>query len=367
MWLLCVTATASGWAMSATDRRQSTLSPASYVPPLSLLPPGTQIVNLLPCHAPNRCTAVRFRMVEQDNAAARKHSLTVVLSQEEDIRAALLQTAGAIALACFFCAGVFVSRGVNDASAWLAAYVLEESLSIDNLFVFSLIFDYFQTPVCAQPRVLKWGLIAAVALRLAFICAGLAVVEQFKGILLVFSGILLYSAYALLSDEDDDPEDLSQNPIIKLTKQYLPSTDQYDGDRFFTTRETPNGYISVATPLLLALVCVELSDVIFAVDSIPAVFGVTTDPFIAFSSNAFALLGLRSLYVIISTAADEYVYLQPAIAVVLGFIGVKLIGEFAGIDVPTIASLLFVLTVLGTGIGASILETVAEEKRDTEL
>jgi predicted tellurium resistance membrane protein TerC len=283
-----------------------------------------------------------------------------------------------------------------------------------------------------------------VVLRLSFICAGLAVVEQFKGVLLVFAGILLYSAYGLLTDEDDEPEDLSQNPVVKLTKQYLPSTDTYDGDRFFTTGA--DGVASVATPLLLALVCVEISDVIFAVDSIPAVFGVTTDPFIAFTSNAFALLGLRALYTIISQAADDYKcararalhlppprrrppprtgrtpslprprpcprmhptdrhptdrqplparppnlhsrpalsadapvpslplrrsaaplllrYLQPAIAVVLGFIGVKLIGEFGGIEVPTVSSLLFVLGVLGTGVAASVLEATAEDDAD---
>ena len=381
---------------------------------------------------------------EKAASTAADGSAAAIAPVNDETKAALLQTAAAVGLACVFCAGVFATRGVEDASAWFAAYVLEESLSIDNLFVFSLIFDYFQTPSAAQPRVLRWGLIAAVVLRLSFICAGLAVVEQFKGVLLVFAGILLYSAYGLLTDEDDEPEDLSQNPVVKLTKQYLPSTDTYDGDRFFTTGA--DGVASVATPLLLALVCVEISDVIFAVDSIPAVFGVTTDPFIAFTSNAFALLGLRALYTIISQAADDYKcararalhlppprrrppprtgrtpslprprpcprmhptdrqptarqplparppnlhsrpalsadapvpslplrrsaaplllrYLQPAIAVVLGFIGVKLIGEFGGIEVPTVSSLLFVLGVLGTGVAASVLEATAEDDAD---
>ena len=278
----------------------------------------------------------------------------------DETRAALQQTAITVAAACAFCAGVFATRGAEDASAWFAAYVLEESLSIDNLFVFSLIFDYFQTPSFAQPRVLKWGLLAAVVLRASFILAGLAVVERFKGVLLVFSGILLYSAYGLLTEGEEEAEDLSQNMIVKLTKQYLPSTDSYDGDKFFTT---PAGSdTALATPLLLALVCVELSDVLFAVDSIPAVFGVTTDPFIAFTSNAFALLGLRALYTVIANAADNYQYLQPAIAVVLGFIGVKLIGSFAGFEIPTVSSLLLVLGTLGTGVGLSILEATAEDE-----
>jgi len=234
---------------------------------------------------------------------------------------------------------------------------------VDNLFVFSLIFDYFQTPSFAQPRVLKWGLIAAVVLRATFIFAGLAVVERFKGVLIVFAGILLYSAYGLLTEGEEEEEDLSQNTIVKLTKQYLPSTDTYDGDKFFTTRPGVEG--TLATPLLLALVCVELSDVLFAVDSIPAVFGVTTDPFIALSSNAFALLGLRALYTVVSTAVDDFKYLRPAIAVVLGFIGVKLIGEFAGFEVSTLSSLLLVLGVLGTGVGLSVLESSAEDDEST--
>jgi len=145
-----------------------------------------------------------------------------------------------------------------------------------------------------------------------------------------------------------------------LTKQYLPSTDSYDEDRFFTIQDG----VSVATPLLLALVCVELSDVLFAVDSIPAVFGVTTDPFIAFSSNAFALLGLRALYTIIAAAVDDFVYLRPAIAVVLGFIGLKLIGSFAGFEIPTLDSLLLVLGTLGTGVGLSVLEATASDDDD---
>jgi len=298
----------------------------------------------------------------------------------DEMRDALVQTAATVAAACAFCAGVFAMRGGEDASAWFAAYVLEESLSIDNLFVFSLIFDYFQTPAMAQPRVLRYGLLVAVVLRLSFIVAGLAVVERFKGILLVFAGVLLYSAYGLLTEGDDEEEDLSQNAIVQFTKNYLPSTDVYDGDRFFTAAaaasadggsgggsgsssvDGPGGALArllggegrVATPLLLALVCVELSDVVFAVDSIPAVFGVTTDPFIAFTSNAFALLGLRALYTVISEAVDSFQYLKPAIALVLGFIGLKLVGEFVGIEVDTVTSLLVVLGTLSAGVGASV-------------
>lgn len=285
---------------------------------------------------------------------------------QDAFKAALTQTGIFVAAALVFCAGVFLVQGQEAATAWFAAYILEESLSIDNLFVFSLIFDYFQTPLGAQPRVLKWGLIVAVVLRAAFIFAGLAIVEQFKGVLLVFAGILLYSSYQLFFEDEEEEEDLSQNAVVQLTKKYLPSTDVYDGEKFITAAPGATGESagaaaglldgsSVVTPLLLALVVVEVSDVLFAVDSIPAVFGVTTDPFIAFTSNGFAILGLRALYTIVAQAVNDFQYLRPSIALVLGFIGAKLIGEFAGVEISTTASLAIVATTLGGGIWASIL------------
>lgn len=271
---------------------------------------------------------------------------------EGDKAAALTQTTLAVATALAFCVCVYVSRGPEPATEWLTAYVLEESLSIDNLFVFSLIFDYFKTPVSAQTRVLKWGLIVAVLLRAVFIVAGLAIVERVKGVLLVFSGILLYSAYGILAGGEDEDEALSENAIINMTRRYLPSTETYDGDRFFTKTQDNNA--TLATPLLLTLICVELSDVLFAVDSIPAVFGVTTDPFIAFTSNAFALVGLRALYTLVANAVGDFQYVRPAVALVLAFIGVKLVASFAGFEMDTLSSLAVVLVTLGGGVGASV-------------
>jgi TerC family integral membrane protein len=265
-------------------------------------------------------------------------------------RDAIAQTLITVLAAVFFCLGVALTRGSDDAFQWTAAYVLEQSLSVDNLFVFSLIFDYFKTPLNAQPRVLRWGLIGATVLRLAFIAGGLALVENFKPVLLVFAAILIYSSYGLLTGDEDEEEDLSNNQVVSLAKSVLPSTDAYDEDRFFTNVDGR----SLATPLLVALVCVELSDVLFAVDSIPAVFGVTTDPFIAFSSNAFALLGLRALYPVVSNLKDSFEFLEPAIAVVLGFIGSKQIGSFFGYEISTTDSLLVVFGVLGAGIAISL-------------
>mmetsp|Transcript_11336 Transcript_11336/g.18983 ORF Transcript_11336/g.18983 Transcript_11336/m.18983 type:complete len:389 (+) Transcript_11336:97-1263(+) len=270
-----------------------------------------------------------------------------------DVQQALLMTGVAVLAALGFCSGVFVLRGAGDATEWFAAYILEESLSVDNLFVFSLIFDYFQTPTSAQPRVLKWGLIAAVILRAVFIIGGLAVVERFKLALLPCALLLLYSAYGILFNEEEE-EDLGDNTLIKWTKKYLPWTDEYDSDRFFTESKSEPGRL-IATPLLLSLVCVELSDVLFAVDSVPAVFGVTTDPFIALTSNGFAILGLRQLYVLIAAAVSSFGYLRPAIAFILFFIGCKLMADLAGFEIETTISLLVVAGSLAVGIAASLL------------
>jgi len=271
-------------------------------------------------------------------------------TSQENVRQALQFTAASAGAALLFGSGVWEVRGAEDATAWFAAYILEQSLSVDNLFVFSLIFDYFRTPAASQGVVLRYGLIAAVVLRATFIVAGLALVERFKIALLPCALILLYSAYGLLQGEEEE-EDLADNAVVQLTKKYLPSTDAYDGDNFFV-RDDAGALL--ATPLLLALVCVELSDVIFAVDSVPAVFGVTTDPFIAFTSNGFAILGLRQLYTLISEAVNSFSYLRPAIAVVLAFIGAKLLLGFADIEISTVASLVVVAGCLSAGIGASI-------------
>jgi TerC family integral membrane protein len=234
-----------------------------------------------------------------------------------------------------------------------AGYLLEQSLSIDNLFVFVLVFNYFKTPPSGQTTVLTYGIATAAVLRAVLIVAGVELVGHFKSVLVLFALILLLSSFKLLSSsEDEDDGDLSDNDIVRLCSRFVKSTGAYDGDRFFTIMADG---AKVATPLLLTLAVVEISDVVFAVDSIPAVFGVTLDPFIVYTSNIFAILSLRSVYSFVSDSMAELRYLDKAVAVVLGFIGTKMLADFGGVHVPTSVSLTIVAATLGAGVAASML------------
>lgn len=273
--------------------------------------------------------------------------------------------ASTVIAALAFGVGVWAFMGEEKGAEFFAGYLLEQSLSVDNLFVFILVFNYFKTPIAYQNTVLTYGIATAAVLRLVLIVAGVDIVEKFEPVLLLFAGILLLSSYKLLfaAEDDDEEEDLSSNKIVQFCKSLTSFSDTYDGDKFFTVQ---NG-VRVATPLLLVLLVVELSDVVFAVDSIPAVFGVTLDPFIVYTSNIFAILSLRGLYGFVSTFMKELRYLDKAVALVLGFVGTKILADFGGWHVPTDVSLGVVATILGGGVGASLLAGKAdagEEKSD---
>jgi len=243
--------------------------------------------------------------------------------------------------------------GPETSGEFYAGYLLEQSLSIDNLLVFLLLFEYFKVPLAYQNRVLNWGIIGSIVMRATMIGVGAVALREFREVLLVFAAVLLFSSYkVVVGDEDDEDEDLGDNAIVKFANNLFSSTDQFDGDNFFTEIDG----IRKATPMLLCLIAVEISDVVFAVDSIPAIFGVTEDPLVVFSSNMFAIMGLRSLYIILSKAASELKYLEKAVAVVLGFIGGKLIAEYCGVVISTEFSLGVVVTMLGAGVAASILD-----------
>ncbi|CAI8602680.1 unnamed protein product [Vicia faba] len=266
-------------------------------------------------------------------------------TQSSAVRTVALWVFAAVA----FGLGVGFKQGYDKASEFFAGYILEQSLSVDNLFVFVLIFKYLKVPALYQNRVLSYGIAGAVVFRLTIILLGTATIQRFEAVNLLLATILLFSSFKLFASEEEE-SDLSDNFLVKTCQKLIPVTTNYDGNKFITKQDG----IWMATPLLLTVAVIELSDIAFAVDSIPAVFGVTRDPFIVFSSNLFAILGLRSLYLIISEGMSELKYLQPSIAVVLGFIGCKMIADYFGIHVSTEASLGFVASSLSIGVILSL-------------
>lgn len=254
--------------------------------------------------------------------------------------------------------------GVDFTTAWL----LEKSLSVDNLFVFALIFGYFKVPAAYQHRVLFFGVIGALVFRGIFLAAGVAVVSQFTAILFVFAAILLYSAYKLLKD-DDDAYDPGSSVALRLLRKFVPVRDEYAGTRFFV-REAGR---RVATPLLAVVVAIEAADLVFAVDSVPAVLAVSDDAFIVYSSNAFAILGLRALYFLLSGLLEKFHLLSKGLALILAFIGVKLVLQASHkvIDssipeIPSLLSLAVIVTVLAGSVIASLLRPVPVETSTAE-
>ena len=267
--------------------------------------------------------------------------------------AGMRQLGGILGLAAAFGAGVWLALGREAGEEWLAGYLLEQSLSVDNLLVFVLVFDYFKVEEGAQKNVLNYGIWGAAIFRAVFVLLGAELLENFEGVLLLFAGILIFSSYKILAGGDEDEEaDLQNNAVVKLCRRVITVSDEYDGDRFFTL--AADG-ARIATPLLLVLTVIELSDLVFAVDSIPAVFGVTRDPFIVYSSNLLAILSLRSLYSLVSSGMSELEYLEKAVGVVLGFIGLKMVAGFGGLEISTGLSLSVVCALLAGGVGLSVL------------
>jgi tellurite resistance protein TerC len=225
-----------------------------------------------------------------------------------------------LAVALGFAVLMWFWQGSQAGSEYLAGYLLERSLSLDNIFVFAVLFSYFAVPLVVQPRVLSWGIALALVLRLIFIIVGAALLSTFHVTFYLFGLLLLYTGYKLFRHDDTDVEP-EHNPAFRLIRRYVPMSADYDGPRLFT-RE--NGK-RMATPLLAVFVVVATTDVIFAVDSIPAIFAITTDAFIVFAANAFAMLGLRALYFLLVGVMDRFVYLSQGLAVILGIIGVKML------------------------------------------
>jgi tellurite resistance protein TerC len=264
-------------------------------------------------------------------------------------REAAIWSAVWVMLAMMFAGIVFWYQGSDLGLKFLTGYVIELSLSVDNLFVFLLIFSFFKVPAKVQHRVLYWGVMGALVMRLTMIFIGGALINRFHWILYLFGAFLVYTGIKMFRQDDSDiqPE---ENPVVRAVTRYIPITRHYDGKHFFTR---VNGKLT-GTLLLLVLVIVEVTDLVFAVDSIPAIFAITTNTFIVYTSNVFAILGLRSMYFLLAGVVEKFQYLRMGLAIVLTFIGVKMLIEGFYV-IPVWVSLLVVATVLLTSVAASIL------------
>jgi tellurite resistance protein TerC len=263
-----------------------------------------------------------------------------------------------IGLGLTFGALVFATRGAEDGAEYLAGYLLELSLSVDNVFVFALIFTAFVVPLQYQHRVLFYGILGAIVFRAIFIGLGAAIIESFHYAIYVFGVLLLYTGYRMWSQRNDHLLDPTNNRLLRLFRRFVPTTDGYREQRFIVIE---NGR-RLATPLLAVLLVVESSDILFAIDSVPAIFSVTTDTFLVFSSNAFAILGLRSLYFLLAGAVDKFRYLKPGLAALLVFAGLKIL--LADVfPIPIAASLAIIVAILGFAIGASLVADRRDDRR----
>lgn len=280
-------------------------------------------------------------------------------AHEVRIREAAIESAVWVALGLSFTAVVAIAFGGSAAGEYVSGYLIEKSLSVDNVFVWALILSYFGIPSKYQHRVLFWGIFGALAMRAVFIFAGVALIEKFDWVLYVFGGFLLYTAMKLIFSGKDEI-DPSSSRFLKLINRIVPSTDELDGQKLFTRS---NGR-RLATPLFAVLVLIEFTDVLFAVDSVPAVLAVSREQFIVFSSNAFAILGLRALYFLLADAHARFSYLKEGLAIILAFVGVKMIVH-GWYHIPTWLSLTVIAIVLTAAIGFSL--QVSKSGTDDEL
>ncbi|AYJ49004.1 TerC family protein [Rhodococcus sp. P1Y] len=270
-----------------------------------------------------------------------------------------------VGVALIFGGVVFATLGTTAGVEYTTAWLLEKSLSVDNLFVFALIFGYFKVPREYQHRVLFFGVIGALVFRGIFLAAGVAIVSKFTVVLFVFAAILLYSAWKLMKDEEDS-YDPSQSIAVRLLRKIIPVRDEYDGTKFFVKEAGKR----VATPLLAVVVAIEAADLVFAVDSVPAVLAVSDDPFIIYSSNAFAILGLRALYFLLSGLLDKFHFLSKGLAIILGFIGIKLVLQAShkviSTSIPEIPSYISLVVIIVVLAGSIILSLKIPPKNEPE-
>lgn len=277
-----------------------------------------------------------------DLAVLNKHHGKVTMKE------AALMVCAWVSLALLFGGAIWLVEGPRHALEFYTGYVLEYSLSVDNMFVFIMIFGYFAIPHNLQPKALLWGILGAVILRFMFIFLGVQLISLFSWTIYVFGALLIFTAAKMLLQKEDDNFDPSQSFILKLLRKVMPIKTDYHGENFFVLEAGKR----MATPLLAAVMVIEMSDLIFAVDSIPAVLSITQDTFLVYSSNIFAIIGLRSLYFLLSGMAGKFPYLKYGISVILFFVGVKmLLSHF--IPIPIVASLGVIVGILTLSVLAS--------------
>jgi tellurite resistance protein TerC len=282
------------------------------------------------------------------------------------IKEAAIESAVWISIGLAFTGVIYMIGAPGDqgqaATEYLSGFLIEKSLSIDNVFVWAVIFSFFAVPREYQFRVLFWGIFGALVLRAIFIFAGVALIEKFDWVLYVFGAFLLYTAWKIAHHDETEQVDYSNSKVLRAVRRIIPSTDEYDGQKLFTVRNAKR----VATPLFAVLVLIEATDVVFAVDSVPAILAISREQFIVFSSNAFAILGLRSLYFLLAGMAGKFRYLNVGLGFILAYVGMKmlLVGDPVNWHPPTYISLVVIAVVLAITIVLSLRADARE--RDTD-
>ncbi len=287
-------------------------------------------------------------------------------SKEIGIRESLLMSGFYIAIGLAFGGWIWYQSGEQSAMEYVTGFVVEKSLAMDNIFIIAMIFSYFAIPRQYQHRVLLWGILGVIVLRGIMIAGGAAIVENFHWVLYLFAAFLVFTGLKMLFSSDHDENDIGNNRILKFLRSRLPVTEKLHGEKFFVKEtDAATGKLKTfVTPLFLALIMVEIADLIFAVDSIPAIFAITTDPFIVYTSNIFAILGLRALYFALAALIHRFAYLKYALAAVLVFVGSKIfVADMLGIaKIPPAVSLGVTVGILATGIIGSLIATRKETK-----
>lgn len=281
---------------------------------------------------------------------------------QQPFRQALMWTIVWIGLAALFAVLVLVNMGYDKMLEFVTGYTLEKSLSVDNMFVFLLIFSTLAIPHAYQRKVLTVGILSAIAMRIPLILVGVSLLESFHWMVYIFGGLLVLTAIRMLLQKKEKKVDVEKNIAVRLLRKVVPITTELSGDKFFTKK---NG-ILFATPMLVALVIVEMTDLVFAIDSIPAVLAITSDPFIVITSNIFAILGLRSLYFLLAGMMEKFYYLKPALVALLLFVGSKMIAvDF--FKLPISVSLLVIGGILATALALSYLKTRQDGKKSADI